>query len=271
MKINKLVLNILILSVLLPAGCAYNDLPSAFDCANSDLAVSLSTKSDATSCKAIDGKISVAAAGGEGAYDFNINGGEYQTGTEFEKLAPGSYTVTVKDFNNCKKSVTVDIGSANSDLNATTAILENNQCATPNGSFTISASGGSSPYQYQIEGGGFSATNVFSGLKNGQYAVTVKDASDCQKVVSVTVPRGNFGISYSKDVEPIFEAKCNLSGCHDSSTGGRDWTNFANVKRQAGSIKVRTANRSMPIGGLTLTQQQINLIGCWVDDGAANN
>lgn len=269
MKINFTILYML--SGLILIRCANNDLSSEFDCTTSDLTISLSTKIDATSCKAIDGTITVAATGGEGVYDFNLNGGEYQTNNQFDKLAPGSYTIIVKDFNKCKQSITVDIGAANSDLNATAAIVENNQCAAPNGSFTVSASGGSSPYQYQITGGGFSATNTFSGLKNGQYAVTVKDASDCQKVVSVVVPRGNFGISYSKDVEPIFEAKCNLSGCHDSSTGGRDWTNFANVKRQANSIKVRTANRSMPIGGLTLTQQQIDIIGCWVDDGAANN
>jgi SprB repeat len=255
----------------LVVNCSYNDLSNDFDCTTSDLAISLGTKSDATSCKAIDGMISVTASGGEGVYDFNINGGEYQTNNQFDKLAPGSYTLTVKDFNKCKQSITIDIGAANSNLDATSSVQEHNQCGNPNGSVTVNASGGSSPYQYQIEGGGFGATNTFSGLKYGQHTVIVKDASDCQKIVSVVVPRGNFGISYAKDVEPIFDTKCNLDGCHDSSTGSRNWTVFSNVKKQAGSIKVRTANRSMPIGGLTLTQQQIDIIGCWVDDGAANN
>ncbi len=256
---------------LLLVDCSYNDLSSDFDCTTSDLDISLGTKSDATSCKAIDGKISVTASGGEGVYDFNINGGEYQTNSEFDKLAPGSYTIMVKDFNKCKKSITVDIRAANSDLDATTSIVGHTQCATPNGSVTVSGSGGSSPYQYQIEGGGFSAANAFSGLKFGQYAVIVKDASDCQKVVSLVIPRGDTGTSYVCDIKPILDVKCNLDGCHGSGTGSRDWTKFSNVKNEAGSIKVRTANRSMPIGGLTLTQQQIDIIGCWVDDGAANN
>lgn len=269
MKINFTILCVLFGLILVR--CANNDLSSDFDCTASDLAISLSTKTNATSCKAIDGTISVAATGGEGVYDFNINGGEYQTNNQFDKLAPGSYTIIVKDFNKCKQSITVDIGAANSDLGASAATTEDNQCFTNNGSVIITASGGSAPYLYQINGGGFAGTNSFSELKDGQYTVIVKDASDCQKVVSVVVPRGNFGISYSKDVEPIFDTKCNLDGCHDSSTGSRNWTNFANVKSQAGSIKVRTANRSMPIGGLTLTQQQIDIIGCWVEDGAANN
>jgi len=256
---------------LLLTECSYNDLSTDFDCATSDLEINLAAKTDATSCKAIDGTISVTASGGEGVYDFNINGGEYGTNNQFDKLAPGSYTVTVKDVNNCKQSVLIDIGAANSNLDASTSIQAQSQCDTPNGSVTLNASGGSSPYQFQFEGGGFSATSTFSGLMHGQYTVIVKDASDCQKVVSVVVPRGNFGISYSKEIVPIFDTKCNLDGCHGAGTGGRDWTNFSNVKRQAGSIKARTANRSMPIGGLILTQQQINLIGCWVDDGAANN
>ena len=256
---------------LLLVGCSYNDVADDFDCATSDLAISLGTKSDATSCKAIDGTITVTASGGEGVYGFNINGGEYQTNNQFDKLAPGTYTIIVKDFNQCKQSLTVDIGAANSNLTATSSVQEHNQCGNPNGSVTVNASGGSSPYQYQIEGGGFGANNTFSGLKFGQHTVIVKDASDCQKVVSIVVPRGNFGISYAASVEPIFEVKCNLDGCHDSSTGSRNWTVFSNVKKQAGSIKVRTANRSMPVGGLTLTQQEIDIIGCWVDDGALNN
>ena len=269
MKINFTF--VYILSGLILFRCANNDLSSEFDCSTSDLAISLSTKTDATSCKAIDGTISVVATGGEGVYDFNLNGGEYQTNNQFDKLAPGSYTIIVKDFNKCMQSITVDIGAANSDLGATAAATEDNQCFTDNGSVIITATGGSTPYVYQINGGGFGTANTFSDLKNGQHTVIVKDASDCQKVISVVVPRGNFGISYSKDVEPIFDAKCNLDGCHDSSTGSRNWTVFANVKKQAGSIKVRTANRSMPIGGLTLTQEQIDIIGCWVDNGAANN
>ncbi len=269
MKINLTILYLL--AGLILASCANNDLSDDFDCPTSDLAVSLGTKTDATSCKAIDGKISVTASGGKGAYDFNINGGVYQTNSEFDKLAPGSYTITVKDINNCKRSILIDITAADSNLDATATVTEDNQCSTDNGSVIITVTGGKLPFQYKIDGGGFGKSNTFGNLKFGQHAVIVKDTSDCQKVVSIVIPRGDTGTSYVSDIKPILDVKCNLDGCHDSGTGSRDWTKFSNVKNEAGSIKVRTANRSMPIGGLTLTQQEINLIGCWVDDGAANN
>jgi uncharacterized membrane protein len=44
------------------------------------------------------------------------------------------------------------------------------------------------------------------------------------------------------------------------------------LKNLAASVKLRTANKSMPPSGSSqLTQSQIDLIGCWVDDGALNN
>lgn len=256
---------------LVGAGCAYNDLSSEFNCSTSDLDLTISFKIDATSCKAIDGSISVTGSGGEEPYNYNLNGGEYQTSSEFDRLAPGSYTIIVKDFNGCKKSLLVDVGAANSNLAATSSTQLDNQCFIHNGSATITANGGTSPYLYKINDGDFASLNTFANLKNGQYTVIVKDANDCQKVVSVVVPRGSTETSYASDIQPIFEVKCNLSGCHDSGTGSRDWTKFSNIKSKAGSIKARTANRSMPVGGLLLTQQQIDIIGCWVDDGAPNN
>ena len=256
---------------LILASCAYNDLSDDFDCASSDLAVTLNIKTDASSCKSIDGKIMVTATGGEGIYDFNINGGEYQTSNEFDKLAPGTYTVIVKDVNKCKASILIEVGAVDSNLSATSSVTEDNQCSSDNGSVTVVANGGTSPYVFKIDGGIFGTDNIFINQKNGQHSVIVKDFNDCQRTLSVVIPRGSTGVSYANNITPIFVANCTLENCHDSGTGSRDWTNFSNVKREATSIKVRTANRSMPIGGKTLTKEQIDLIGCWVDDGANDN
>jgi hypothetical protein len=118
---------------------------------------------------------------------------------------------------------------------------------------------------------GFGSINIFSNLAAGQYTFIVKDATDCQKTISVSVPRGLTGVSYKNDIKPILDASCNLSGCHNAGTGSRDWTTYEKVKANDGNIRARTANKSMPIGGLTLTQAEIDKIACWVDDGSANN
>ncbi len=50
-----------------------------------------------------------------------------------------------------------------------------------NGSITINASGGTSPYQYSIDNGAnFYNSNIFSFLAPGTYEVVVKDANDCE-------------------------------------------------------------------------------------------
>jgi hypothetical protein len=252
--------------------CAYNDSNIVVDCDAVTLAVVVVSTQNASSCKSIDGVISVSATGGVEPYDFKINDGEYQTNTVFTGLGPGTHTVRVKDFNNCWQSVDVTIDAEGSDLEASATTTADDQCFSDNGALTVTATGGTAPYQYQINSGGFGTQNSFTGLAPGAHSILVKDAEECQTSVNVQVPRGSTGTSFATTIEPIMETHCNLSGCHGAGTGSRDWTVFANVKSNANDIKTRTGNRSMPpVSPSPLTQQQIDQIACWVDDGAPNN
>ena len=253
------------------SGCVYNDLSENFNCETSTLVISLDSKQDATSCKAIDGSMSLTVSGGQPPYVFSLNGGASQTSGQFSNLGSGTHVVIVKDDKNCERSLQVDINAPNSTLNATVTASADSECITNNGSITVTASGGNAPYRYGWASGTFITSNVLSNLKFGQYSVIVKDANDCQKIISVIVPRGNTGISYANVIKPIFDTNCNITGCHGAGTGSRDWTVFNNVKSHAANIKTRTGNRSMPIGDKTLTQDEIDKIACWVDDGANQN
>ncbi|MBL7872689.1 MAG: hypothetical protein JNM78_13820 [Cyclobacteriaceae bacterium] len=263
----------LFIIILIPllSSCAYNDLADKFSCDDSDLRIKLLSKADATSCRSINGSIVVEAQGGEPGYDFSLNNGVYQTNPGFSNLAPGIYEVTVKDLKGCISVLSVEISSPDTNLGASINTQSDTQCTSDNGSIAVQGQGGTGSYLYQLGATGFGTQNIFTNLKHGTYTVIVKDNDDCQKVINVLVPRGNTGTSFLNDIKPIFTANCTLSGCHDAGTGSRDWTTFSNVKNKAEQIKARTANKSMPIGGLTLTQEQINLIACWVDDGAINN
>lgn len=272
---KKVLLNrlaILLVSFYVGA-CAYNEIQTRIDCIKSDLAISLLSKSDATSCKSIDGQITMSAIGGAVPYDFSLGDGIYQTKPVFDRLAPGSYLVTVKDFNGCKRSEQVNVGAKNSTLNATPASTPDTDCFLDNGTITITPTGGDLPYLFKIDNGIFGSASTFSSQSNGNHTVIVKDAQDCQMVLIVNVPRANTGISYANVIVPIFTASCNFDRCHGAGSTGRDWTKFPDVKAKAADIKSRTGNRSMPIGnnGPALTAQQIQQIACWVDDGANNN
>ena len=77
-------------------------------------------------------------------------------------------------------------------------------------------------------------------------------------------------VSWQKDILPIMKTSCASVGCHDGISR-LDWTDYSEVKRYAAQIKQRTKDRSMPFDGSPLPEEQINLIGCWVDSGAKGN
>jgi SprB repeat len=272
MRSHFVLLTSLLVLLVLIASCSKTTVDKIVDCAQTDLAIALVSKTNTSGCSATDGSLRLSASGGQDAYTYSLNGGKPQPSSDFLNIGAGSYSVKVKDANGCEKSIQVEITAPNSTLDATILVVQNNQCNPPNGSATVTGAGGKAPYSYLLGIGGFSTTNVFASLKEGVYNVIVKDANDCQKSISIIVPRGNTGTSYTNDIKPIITTACSLPLCHDAAQGAKNWTTYDNVKANAGNIKARTGNGSMPTGtGPKLTQAQINLIACWVDDGALNN
>lgn len=84
-------------------------------------------------------------------------------------------------------------------------------------------------------------------------------------------------ISFANDVRPIILTKCAVSGCHNGDMGpDLNWTDFAQFHKRAesGLVKYRVTNRIMPPSFTQagpLSQDQIDMIACWTDQGARNN
>jgi hypothetical protein len=254
------------------SSCAYNDFPKFSDCSKSNLGLSVLSSQNPTLCQAIDGRVTVLASGGESPYSYSLNGSQFQPASSFSFLGPGVYVAVAQDAHNCQATVPVKLNAPGSTLTADASAVPDSECLTDNGSITVQGELGVAPYVYQFGNGNFGSQNVFPGLSSGTYVVTVKDSQECPSVVGIVVPRQSTGVSYAQDIMPILQTNCTLSGCHNGDLGGsRDWRNFDNVKTNAQNIKTRTGNKSMPAGGLSLTPQQIQLIACWVDDGANKN
>lgn len=83
--------------------------------------------------------------------------------------------------------------------------------------------------------------------------------------------------SFADDIRPIIETKCAVSGCHNGDMGpDLNWTNFEKFHQRvaSGLVKYRVTNRIMPPAESPagpLTQDQINAIACWADQGALDN
>jgi hypothetical protein len=247
--------------------CSSDDDP--VDCETEGPVINIDNVVNATNCGTNDGVIQVSVSGGKEPYTFFINDLTVEATGHIQSLAAGTYSVRVTDGNACTKSVD-NITILAEDFSFTTSLQPNTSCTGGNGSATIEVEQINPPYEYKIGNGNFTADNFFSGLKSGNHSIEVKDNNNCIITLAITIPRGNTGTSWTNDIKPIMEKSCAISGCHNGVSRSSNFNDYASAKSHASNIKSKTRDRSMPLDG-TLTQNQIDLISCWVDDGALNN
>jgi len=257
--------------VLLWSSCTYNHFDEVSSlCAGSTLSLTLSVV-NSTTCGASDGQITISAKGGVKDYSFSISGESNQTDSVYNNLKAGSYTIVVNDAKGCTATQIASVNNAKSSLQFSTTTTANSGCPTPNGTLTITATGGQGTIQYQINNGTFQSSNQFTGLAAGAYSITVADQSNCvvsgtAKITTSSSLSNN--ASFQNDINPIIANYCATSGCHNGSRSP-NLSSYTGISNNASSI-VNSISRNMPPGG-RLTVQQMALITCWVNAGAPNN
>jgi len=138
-----------------------------------------------------------------------------------------------------------------------------------NGEITVTATNGTSPYMYSIDGTNFQTSGTFSNLGGNDYTLTVKDANNCTDSKMATVNEVS-EVSYADQIRPIIDTNCQISNCHGDNISIPTFATYSDVVAKADDIKFRTSSGSMPPVG-PLPNDQIQLIADWVDQGAPNN
>ncbi|GIV22860.1 MAG: hypothetical protein KatS3mg025_0519 [Bacteroidia bacterium] len=195
--------------------------------------LSLSLSSSGVSCAgAADGTITATATGGVGpAYSFSIDGGVtfLSNGTNsytFSGLSGGTYTITVRDANGCRRSGDITVSEPTAlALNAPTVV--DVRCnGGMDGSITVNvvAGSGTAPYEYSLNGGPYQASATFTGLSAGSYTVTVRDANGC--TISQVVTVGQPATALALDPPTVVDVRCN---------GGSDGSITVNVVAGSGT------------------------------------
>ena len=250
-------------ALLLCVGCADHKLPAPITCDDDPVVLELISVVD-SDCALKNGSIEVSASGGTGSYLFRLNDGAPQTASVFLDVGAGVYDISATDDKNCAGVVQANVQNKDG-LNVTFQSTDAG-CKGSSGTITIEAFDGVEPYQYKIDGSSFSLTNVFTDLSPGNHTVAVKDDTGCELTQTIKLKSG---ISYSTSIATIISSNCAVTGCHNGSQFP-DFRNFQNVQTNAAQIKTLTGNRTMPEDGM-LTQSEIDMIACWVDDGALAN
>ncbi len=148
---------------------------------NTSTGISLNTNYINTTCGLNNGSASVLATGGSAPYLYAWSNGA-QT-KDVNNLAPGFYSVSVYDEEQCFATETIFIEQSNS-LSLTTSST-NAACGEENGTASISVYGGIPPFTYQWSNGG--NTSSIDGLASEAYSVVVSDSQQCESAADVFV------------------------------------------------------------------------------------
>ena len=252
-----------ILVIAYIASCQYNKLESPVDCSQS--ALDFTTTITNTDCGLNTGEIEIVAVAGEPPYSYNLNGGATQGTAIFIGLSVGEYLVTVTDNRGCITEKFEEVPNNNGITASASSTISD--CVNANGSIKVIATNGIEPYLYQLDNDSPQASPDFV-VGPGIYVILITDSNGCEFVLSQVVQSNT---SFATDIQPIISNSCAINGCHDGSNSSLpNFNSLSVVQANASMIKSRTQSRNMPKTG-SLTQNQIDLIACWVDDGAIDN
>jgi hypothetical protein len=133
-----------------------------------------------------DGSITVT--GFAAGHQYSIDGGtSWQSSASFIGLSSGTYSVKVKNSSGCASDAVSKTITENSAITASVS-LTHAACAGAGGTITVTAGGGTTPYQYKLDGGSLQSSNLFNSVTAGAHSVTVRDNVGCEKTItSITI------------------------------------------------------------------------------------
>ena len=146
---------------------------------------SITSQTNVSCSGAGTGSVTIAGADGTPNYTYSIGGPFALSGT-FNGLAPGSYTVTIKDANNCSTTVPVTIVQPTNPTGSVVSQVNVDCFGNSTGSLTLDGASGATPYTFSIGGGPFGGA-VINNLAAGTYTITVQEANGCTGTFSATI------------------------------------------------------------------------------------
>jgi len=130
-----------------------------------------------------DGTATATPNGGASPYFYSWSDG--QATATATGLTAGIYIITITDNNNCSVNTSVTINEPAAIILTTGSTDEN--CGLSDGTATVLATGGTSPYTYLWNDSLGQTSATATGLPAGSYVVIVTDSSNCSAIAPVIV------------------------------------------------------------------------------------
>ncbi|WP_375580769.1 hypothetical protein ABWH96_07055 [Marivirga tractuosa] len=269
MKIQYNRLLIILSSILFLYGCEYERIADPVNQCDPQSIELIVESVQNTACAQSSGEIVVSVIGDD-QYEYQINSGGFSDNNIFTGLSAGSYSVQARATDSNCLSEEIDVSISNEDGLQISLVEKNNaNCGENTGTIIVEQQGGIEPIEYIINENAAQESPEFTGLSNGDYTIVARDANGCEDEISgVEIMTG---ISFSNNIKSIITTNCAVSGCHNGSQPP-NFSTDENIIQNASRIKSRTGNETMPPAGRPdLTEDEIQAIACWVDDGALDN
>jgi gliding motility-associated-like protein len=166
----------------------------------------ISSHTDVTCFGNSNGSATVVAIGGNGPLSYNWNTIPSQFGTIASNLPSGNYTVTVSDTIGCSDTAVVIVSQPQplilSIISQTNAL----GFGQNNGTATVSASGGISPYSFSWSHNAQANSNFVADLPSGSHLIIVTDANACSDTSQI-----NIGVDVSNLNPEYLNTRSNVS------------------------------------------------------------
>jgi gliding motility-associated-like protein len=150
-----------------------------------------------------DGSITLEITGGTGEFTYTLSDGSSQNSNVFENLAAGTYTIIAEDENACSIEIEVEITSPDE-----LSLSHSPTCHEGEVGIVLNANGGTTPYQYSIDGGlTYQNESSFGNITGeGNLELIVMDANGCtSQALTITISSLN---TLSASIEVLSANSC---------------------------------------------------------------
>jgi gliding motility-associated-like protein len=218
------------------------------------------------------------AQGGMPPYKYSLDGIIFTANADlaYHFLAPGRYTIYVRDAKGIVTSTSVDL----IDYCQVALTAGQATCNKNDGTITVDNGNGIPPFSYSIDGINFQTSNVFTSLRAGTYSIIVKDLNNQTSAGSVSVFED---CPMLKAVET--DATCNKNDGIITATGDKGTTPylysidgnnfqmgniFTNLPPAAYTITLKDARGTIDTTSITI-KNNCPVITTYVTDAICDN
>lgn len=176
--------------------------------------VSTATPTNLTCNESANGEIEINTSGGIAPYFYALNTSVLpQTNNTFNNLDAGTYTAIISDTTGCLDTINIITVTEPDTLIITNVAVQDITCFGDNdGSFTVTATGGTLPYSYSVTGGAIQTSNIIDNLSGGTYTINVTDINNCPTATNID------SIQEPEEIVLTIDSTKNLT-CNGSNNG----------------------------------------------------